>query len=224
MPNLVKHTSDFFAIDSIKYYDGFSYKESIYANVQFPEISDVDLFGIAVNPPKNSSTITANEIQEISRLTQDRSKADIELVYSVDEDPLLLFYPLINKLKLDFDHNSFNNLYYRHVAEIIDHLKLFYNRARPFQIARELDIKIDRIITKTHHTPSYPSGHTMYAALAAELLIDKHPEHRTKLDAITKQCGLGRVLQGVHYPSDNTAAIKIIKTIFPKLKNYIMEN
>lgn len=223
MPNLVKYTSDFFAIDSIKYYEGFSYEESVYSNVQFPEISSGDLFSIAGNPPKNSSKITADEIKEISRLTKARSAADIELVYSVDKDPLLLFYPLIDKLNLSFDLNLFNSLYYRHVAEIIDHLKFFYNRARPFQIAKELNIKIDRIITKTHHTPSYPSGHTMYAALAAELLIDKYPEHRTKLDAITKQCGLGRVLQGVHYPSDNTAAIKIIKSIFPQLKNYVME-
>jgi hypothetical protein len=60
----------------------------------------------------------------------------------------------------------------------------------------------------------------MYAALIGEFLIDQYPEHKSKIDAITERTGLARVLQGIHYPSDNKASIQIVKTIFPNLKQY----
>ena len=220
MSRIISKIQNNFTLDSLRYLPGFKYEESIYANMDFPEVGNIDLFDIVSPPAKNSSTQTLNEIKKISSLTKNRSKQELKLVYEVDTDPLLLFLPLIEDLKLDFDRGLFSKVYYYCVSAIIDHLKHYYNRARPFQVADLLQVKINRIITKTHHTPSYPSGHTMYAALIGEFLIDKHPEHQSKIDAVTERTGLGRVLQGVHYPSDNEASIKIIKTIFPNLKKY----
>jgi len=220
MSRIISQIQNNFTLDALRYLPGFEYEESIYANIDFPEIGDIDLFNIVQPPAKNSSTQTLNEIKKISSLTKNRSQQELKLVYEVDTDPLLLFMPLIESLGLDFDRGLFSKVYYTCVSAIVDHLKYYYNRARPFQLAEFLDLEIDRIITKTHHTPSYPSGHTMYAALIGEFLIDKHPEHKSKINAITERTGLGRVLQGVHYPSDNDSSIKIIKTIFPNLKNF----
>jgi len=220
MSRIISQIQNSLSLDSLKYFPDFEYDESPYANMDFPEVGNIDLFNIVNRPNKNSSKETIEELRYISRLTANRSKEDIDLVYLVDEDPLLLFYPLIKKLNLKFDEQLFKTTYYTCLIAIVDHLKYFYNRARPFQIAELLDIKIDRIITKTHHSPSYPSGHTMYAALIAEFLISEYPEYKSKFDALTDQTGLARVLQGVHYPSDNRAAIQIVKTIFPNLKQY----
>ena len=220
MSRIISEIQNNLSLDSLKYFPDFQYEESPYANMDFPEIGDIDLFNIVQQPNKNSSQETLSELKYISRLTTNRSKEDIDLVYLVDEDPILLFYPLIKELNLKFDEQLFRTTYYTCLIAIVDHLKYFYNRARPFQIAELLDIKIDRIITKTHHTPSYPSGHTMYAALIAEILTSEYPEHKSKFDTLTDQTGLARVLQGVHYPSDNAASIKIVKTIFPNLKKY----
>jgi hypothetical protein len=220
MSRIISEIQNNFSLDSLKYFPDFEYNESPYANMDFPEIGKIDLFSIVGQPNKNSSQETLSELKYISRLTTNRSKEDIDLIYLVDEDPMLLFYPLIKKLNLKFDEQLFKTTYYTCLIAIVDHLKYFYNRARPFQIAELLDIKIDRIITKTHHSPSYPSGHTMYAALIAEFLISEHPEHKSKFDTLAGKTGLARVIQGVHYPSDNRAAIQIVKTIFPNLKQY----
>jgi len=220
MSRIISEIQNSLSLDSLKYFPDFTYQESPYSNMDFPEIGDIDLFSIVEQPNKNSSQETLSEIKYISNLAANRSKEDINLIYLVDEDPLLLFDPLIKALNLKFNERLFRTTYYTCLIAIVDHLKYFYNRARPFQIATLLDIKIDRIITKTHHTPSYPSGHTMYAALIAEFLTSDYPEHKSKFEALTDKTGLARVLQGVHYPSDNAASIKIVKTIFPNLKKY----
>ena len=220
MSRIISQIQNNLILDSLKYFPDFTYDQSPYANMDFPEIGNIDLLSIVEQPNKNSSPETLSELKYISRLTTNRSKEDIDLIYLVDEDPILLFYPLIKDLNLKFDEQLFRTTYHTCLIAIVDHLKYFYNRARPFQIAELLNINIDRIITKTHHTPSYPSGHTIYAALIAEFLIDQHPEHKSKIESITERAGLGRVLQGIHYPSDNKASIQIAKTIFPNLKQY----
>lgn len=207
-------------LDSITYRADFDYSKSPYAKIKFPEVGSIDLFNIVDKPYTNSSKNVLNELETIAKSTHNRSKSDLDLIYTVDEDPLILFRELADDLSIDFSENLFHHMYRASVLHIINHLKLFYNRARPFQLAEKLNININRIITKTHHTASYPSGHTMYAALASEILINDYPEHKNKFDDVTKQVGLARVLQGVHYPSDNQASIKIMKTIFPDLKKY----
>ena len=220
MSRIISQIQNNLILDSLKYFPDFTYDQSPYANMDFPEIGNIDLLSIVEQPNKNSSPETLSELKYISRLTTNRSKEDIDLIYLVDEDPILLFYPLIKELNLKFDEQLFRTIFRTCLIAIVDHLKYFYNRARPFQIAELLNINIDRIITKTHHTPSYPSGHTIYAALIAEFLIDQHPEHKSKIESITERTALGRVIQGVHYPSDNKASIQIAKTIFPNLKQY----
>ena len=44
-------------------------------------------------------------------------------------------------------------------------LKYYFNRPRPEQIAPYYEYRINVMYTETHHTPSYPSGHTIYAEL-----------------------------------------------------------
>lgn len=207
-------------LDNITYRDPFDYNESPYAKIKFPELGSIDLFKIVDNPYANSSKNTLTELESIAKSTHNRSQSDLDLIYTVDTDPLILFRELAEDLSINFSENIFHNMYRFSVLHMINHLKLFYNRARPYQLAEKLDINIDRIITKTHHTASYPSGHTIYAALAAEILISDYPEHKNKFNDVTKQVGLARVLQGVHYPSDNRASIEIMKTIFPNLKKY----
>jgi len=217
MYHLISQIQNNLALDKIKFLPNFEYQSSPYASVQFPEIGNIDLFNIIDEPPKNSSISTKKELEHIYELTKSRSKEDKALIYSVDKDPMLLFYPLIKELKLKFDKQLFRSSYYTCLIAIIDHLKYFYNRARPIQIAQKLDITIDVIVTATHHTPSYPSGHTMYAAFIGELLKKDYPEHTNKIDQVVRKTGYARVLQGVHYPSDNIAAIKIVNKIFPNI-------
>ena len=112
------------------------------------------------------------------------------------------------------------NAYYNILEQYMYALKFYFNRARPEQLAPYYNRKIDVMYTATHNTPAYPSGHTMYASLLLEILSDKYPEHKTQLNKLVDFCGKARELQGVHYPSDNEASKKIVRTIYPELKKY----
>jgi hypothetical protein len=60
----------------------------------------------------------------------------------------------------------------------------------------------------------------MYAALGSEMLKDLYPQYTDIFDNWVTDVGDARVIQGVHFPSDNKAAVQIIKNIYP----YIKEN
>jgi len=207
-------------IDNLKYKQNYDYLKTPSANIVFPELGDIDLFNIVQKPSKNPSLETKKELDIVAKATTNRSIEDVKLVYLVDQDPLLLYEQFFEKLNLDFSYHKFHTIYNNIVSPLVDHLKNYYNRARPFQLAEYYNVKIDRLITKTHQTPSYPSGHTMYGALISELLIERYPAKKDIFEDLTKKTGHSRVLQGVHYPSDNQASIKIIKTIYPKLSEY----
>lgn len=207
-------------IDGLRYRTDLEYQQSPYANITFPELGDIDLFSIVPKPAKNSSPATKKELDYIAKVSNNRTIEDIKFVYLVDEEPLYPFEKELKKYNLHFPYHKFNTIYNNLVTAIIDHLKFYYNRARPFQVAPYYKISIDRLITSTHHTPSYPSGHTIYGGLASEILKEKYPEKTAVFDQLAQNIGHARVLQGVHYPSDNEASIKIIKTIYPKLSEY----
>lgn len=220
MTRLISKIDSQLNLDNIVYSPGFNYKDSHYASMEFPEVGKIDLFDIVSEPPKNSSQITRNELMYLQRITASRTRPQMDLIYSVDDDPLHLFEEVIKKHKLTFPKQFFTAVYFTCVIAIVDHLKHFYNRPRPYQLAEHYELRVNRIITKTHKTPAYPSGHTMYAALVSEILSDKYPEHKAEFEKQVDLCGKARELQGVHYPSDNVASIKIIKTIYPELKKY----
>lgn len=203
-------------IDGLQYHTDLEYKKSHYANMTFPELGNINLFSIVDRPPKNSSPQTKKEIEYIARQANNRSIKQIKFIYEIDENPLIIF----EKSVPYFPYHKFNTIYINIVKSLIDHLKFYYNRARPFQVAPYYNINIDILETRTHHTPSYPSGHTMYAALAGEILKSIYPDKSTIFDELITKVGHARVLQGVHYPTDNIASIQIIKTIYPKLSEY----
>lgn len=79
-------------------------------------------------------------------------------------------------------------------------------------------------VTDTHDTASYPSGHTVYSKLVANILQNLFPQiSSAELDSIVHKTGVARVKQGVHYPSDNEASIifsnHLFKILQPKLRN-----
>lgn len=207
-------------IDSLRYRTDLEYHQSPYANMTFPELGNINIFSIASKPAKNSSPETKKELQYIAQKANNRSIKEVELVYNVDKDPFYVFEDQFKALNIDFPYRKFYTIYEHIVVAVIDHLKFYYNRARPFQVSALYNIPINRIETSTHHTPSYPSGHTMYAQLISEIASEKYPEKQGVFDMLAQKCGEARVLQGVHYPSDNSAATKIIKTIYPKLSEY----
>ena len=70
-------------------------------------------------------------------------------------------------------------------------------------------MKFDRFKTGTSNTPAYPSGHTVQPILVAEYYAKMYPQHRAGIMNGAKICGYGRVVAGLHYPSDYDAGVKL---------------
>jgi len=180
-------------------------------------ILNINIKDIVPAPPKNSSITTQKELENISKATKSRSVKEINLINIVDEEPLDLFYDFLDKKGRKFDKNKFDT-YYNILEQYVYALKYYHNRARPEQLAPYSNLDIDVLYTETHHTPSYPSGHTMYSELAAHMLADEYPEYREEFFELSKYCGLARILQGVHYPSDNRASVIAVEKLYPLIK------
>jgi len=98
---------------------------------------------------------------------------------------------------------------------VVAYWKLKHMRPRPVQVCPRI---FPTIMTPPH--PSYPSGHALESALAAECakLVAPLPLH-DPLDVLAERIGRNREYAGVHYPSDTDRSLALAKPVFDILNN-----
>jgi hypothetical protein len=196
--------------------------DTVYTEQPVADIVDFDWKKILEAPPSNISKDTFLELQLVSRSTLNRTLEDTKLVKIIDQDPDSLFIDLLKQYNLEYPNSQILE-FYNIIKPILFNVKSLWNRPRPAQLAKYYDLNIDVIVTDTHHTAAYPSGHTVYSSLVAHIIEYYYPTvDKQKLDSLVKDTGKARILQGVHYPSDNLASIKLTKFLFNKLKKRIL--
>ena len=178
---------------------------------------DIDWKNLIPNPPPNRSEQTKSELRQVQLISTSLTEEEVKLVYEVDKDPGLIFVPFLENKKLPYPKEEIE-AYWSVIYPLVMNLKWFYNRPRPYQLGPKYGMEIKYIRTETHHTPAYPSGHTAYGNLVALILSEKYPEYSKSFQAFVLQVGEARVLQGVHYPSDNDAAVKLTNNIWRDIK------
>lgn len=199
--------------------------ETAYVEQPIPDISKfIDWKNILEEPPKNSSNTTINELKIISEATLSRSIEDKQQLYIVDQNVDIYFIEVLSEYNIEYP-NAYISEWYKITRPILQNIKSYWNRPRPYQLAKYYNIPINMIVTDTHDTAAYPSGHTVYSNLVANILKDMYPQiSYQKLDNIVNKTATSRVKQGVHYPSDNQASIIFSNYIFQvlntKLRNY----
>ena len=198
------------SIDSIGYTDK---KESM----KVDSIITLDWQNLLVEPPKNSSYVTKRELEYLQSITSRKTEREKELIKLVDKESLELFIPILKERGLEVPYKLVAETW-ELVWPVIYNLKFKFNRPRPEQLAPLYQIKVDVTETTTHQTPAYPSGHTSYAALIAHILSDMYPKYRNLFFRQVGIAGFARCVQGVHYPSDNQAAIDATKYIWQNIK------
>ena len=198
--------------------------ETIYLEKPISNLIDFEWKNILASPPKNTSETTTKELLQISKFTSNRSAKDVELIHNVDQNLDQPFILLLKKYGLKYPQN-YIDLFYDIVHPVLMNTKSYWNRARPNQLAKYFNVAINVLVTDTHHTAAYPSGHTVYSNLVANILKNLFPQINTKkLDYIVLETARARILQGVHFPSDNKASIIFSNYMFqklhPKLRKY----
>ena len=169
-------------------------------------------------PPANDSDETRAELMEIlDRMEMASSEEkhmaqEFDIRYSDEFIGYCLHHDLpVNKSKVA-----------RMVFEMsaIDRkIKYHFNRPRPMQIARSLGIGFPNARAVTGNTPSYPSGHSAGSHVLALYLSNLFPSHKQEFLNMAEECGMSRIILGVHFPSDHEAGVSLAKQFYERLKD-----
>lgn len=198
------------------------YSKDIEPDRKVSNLVFIDWRNILTEPPENNSEITREELKRLAKLTTNRTDKQLEISMLVDNKVEDLFIPYLEKYNLSFPRKTIEKLYDTVIFPVVMNLKWQYNRPRPYQLNTKLGIDIDHIETETHNTPSYPSGHTAYGAMLAAFLSEIYPSHSSSFYELANMVGFARKIQGVHYSSDNDAAMIIVGALWRDVRfNFI---
>ena len=164
--------------------------------------------------PSNDGGRTKSEMLLIKRAMRDLKPEEETFVNLSDKRMLDLFKSEAAREEVYFDEDYFEDLKDQ-LGGFILSLKFRFNRPRPVQIAKMMNIEFPALDTDTVGSPSYPSGHTIQAMVIANALGSQHPNLRDKFRNLAERIGMSRVQAGVHFPSDIDAGIKVADAIEP---------
>jgi hypothetical protein len=166
--------------------------------------------------PENDSDKVRTELSEIAAACQNLSNSHDAIeqykIYDTDFDNYifeLLTKQGVNKEELVEIKNNIDE----DVIPIIVKLKYHYQRLRPIQLSKILEVNLVPFETMTTNTPSYPSGHTIQSRIYAEVIGNKYPQFYKSLHDLATEIMWSRLYLGVHYPSDCQFADYIAQVI-----------
>jgi acid phosphatase (class A) len=166
-------------------------------------------------PPKDGSDENLAELKFLKNKILNRTlqqKEDFEKQDSATKEFVDHFSAIIKKpLSKEFIRDVASQIF-----KIVLYYKNKYNRLRPFQAAKKLNFDYPDIETETGHNPSYPSGHTAGVYALATILSKQFPHKKHNLFKYAREVAEGRMIGGVHYPSDILAG-KILGNEIAKL-------
>jgi len=189
--------------------------------------SQVDFITNSVKFPANSSKQTRAELSFLLELQNERTEKQIKRVMQLAK---IGYWPHKNYTKSDDRYTSnlknlffmarevsgekYNSKDYPKTSELLKGvmqdtrilefvIKFNLLRARPYHL--DANIKPLQEIP----TPSFASGHTLFAYIQAYTLSELMPEKRDEYIALAYEIGLSREIMGVHFPSDEEVARQI---------------
>ena len=173
---------------------------------------------IALTPPTaNSSLDTGKDLLAVQGATYLRGEGIIKSVKKHDKDPAFAIKRYMDIFGLTYDQQFIDKIL-DESAYIVKTIKNSFNRPRPYQLAPYYGIDLDVLASRTAKTPAYPSGHTTQSRLIAEIYAAKYPDHRKNLIKAADECGQGRIMAGLHYPTDHKAGVYLAKRLYSLLK------
>ena len=165
------------------------------------------------DPPEIDSDEIKTGLGRIKRakgFLEDRPELNDD-ISDQDEDVLHPFLEYAEENDLKVDEQYLENLM-ADVSTIAMYLKYKHNMPRPWQYEGGDEPKD----TETD-TPSYPSGHSTQAKVAAEVLAGSYPEHKQQFEDIGESVGLNRIVAGWHFPVDHSSGRDLADQILEKL-------
>ena len=142
------------------------------------------------------------ELELVLRVQENRTPQEIERVRSEAEFRLPAFQRVLGSWLTAENCPKLDALFVRLEKEgkkYTGPAKKYFNRPRPFNA----DDRVKPLLTEDGN--GYPSGHSMRGILFATILAELAPDKKDALLARGREIGWGRVIAGVHFPSDVAA-------------------
>ena len=164
-----------------------------------------------IKPPSNSSIVTYGELLYLKEL-QDQYKNDsfVSFVKEADRDMESIYKKLLRGKDWGYYSQLFKDL-----ASFTSELKIKYNRARPYQLADILNVELYPFDSRSAHSASYPSGHTLQSFVVSEIIAKRDPHLAEEARELTRAIAHSRLVGGYHFPTDNRYALKLGRDILP---------
>ena len=190
--------------------------------LEINNIAKIDRAAVAKYLTKGTDYLSPEETRKITNAEPSlrKTKLDTELSKPVDK---LTYTSIDNKKTIipRFTSKAEEAEYKKLIKEstkTILSLKYYYNRPRPFQLAKFYGItEFENFTLPSMTTPSYPSGHTTQGYLMAELLGREYPKHFENLQKLANMISTSRLMARAHYPSDCKFGKEVGKQIAGKV-------
>lgn len=173
------------------------------AAVHFARLDRLDLAQILPPPPAPGSLAAAADLSAVLQAQAWRTPEQVAWAKLVDKGGYFAVFAFDGLLGPQFSKENcpaLAALFDQSLADgrpINDAAKKLYSRMRPFLV----DPRVQPVIERPSGN-SYPSGHATGAHLWAAVLAEIYPDKRAKLFERADRAAWGRVIAGVHFPTD----------------------
>ncbi|MBQ4819306.1 phosphatase PAP2 family protein [Aquimarina sp. MMG016] len=220
--------SDRAALDKISFpSEKFSSGSLIYTMIvpEYLSLSQVDELKKSMHYPANSSDQTKAELAYLLEWQKKRTKAQEDRAFNVLAP--IGYWPHANILENHPRHKqNLEYLFYHGITVMGDNIraenypataKLLKGITRDMRLM-EFTVKYHLLRARPYHlepklkplarisSPSFASGHTLWAYIQAFAWSELIPEKRKEFLDVAYEVGESREIMGIHYPSDEEAA------------------
>tara|TARA_R110001583_G_scaffold14715_1_gene61437 strand:+ start:180 stop:722 length:543 start_codon:yes stop_codon:yes gene_type:complete len=165
-----------------------------------------------MKPPADNTFDTMQEIKALKKIPLNKK-------FVKDYDDIEgAFAKTAKENSVDYDEKIAANLINKS-SPLILKLKKHFNRPRPKQLAKTMNIKIKDIEMDSMKTPSYPSGHSAQGILIAKVLGDKYPKAKSAFAKTGQNISYSRNVARAHYKSDSKIGEKLGLAMHKHIKN-----
>jgi acid phosphatase (class A) len=183
----------------------------------FVQPEAVDWKTLLPAPPAPGSVAALADIETVLQVQATRTPADVAWAQLVEQDKVFadygdLFGPWFESKTLP-ELAAFLTDVTVDAKRVSDRMKDLYSRKRPPAV--EPTVQPVVAIPKSN---SYPSGHSLRAYVWAAVLGDIFPDRQPDLFARAHRVAWGRVIGGVHFPSDTVGGRIAAQAIVAELR------
>jgi hypothetical protein len=169
--------------------------------------------------PTNTSDETKNELEYLTKVTKEASEEDLNFCKLIETNHYDFFVIVAKKLGLDVSKEEILK-WVEDIDPILFYLKDKFNRPRPYQLAKELNLPLYPITASDANSAAYPSGHTLDFLVILYHFGKMKREAAEEIDELYHKIKRVREISGLHYPSDRTVSEYLFKQL---IKNKLIK-